>query len=120
MTTKKLILSLLATFVTLTLAGTVMASDIGTEAGNFEFNFEQQLNPELQRAVSNHVYNPKLLAAIGTESGAWNVNYVDPKALEAAKSHEYDSSHLQAVGTEAGDYDVFEQKSSPHPACILC
>jgi len=120
MTRQQLISSVLATFVFFTLAGNVMASDIGTEAGNYEVNFNQPMSPEQQQAVTDHVYTPELLSAIGTEAGAWDVNYDDPEALEAARNHPYNSGHLQAVGTEAGNYDGFEQNPEPQSVCILC
>ena len=73
---KGLIVCVLATFFFLGLLGTSFAgeanyeSKIGTEAGNWEYNFDA---PETKADVAamNYQYDQEPLARVGTEAGDW-------------------------------------------------
>ncbi len=114
--TRKLTIVLLATFAILAISGTVFAGDISSEAGNYEFSFDQVAAAPAETPN----YSADYLAAIGTEAGTWNVKYNDVDAQKAARDYQYDWNHLHAMGTEAGDYDAFKLSNEPKRFCILC
>jgi len=116
---KQLIFCILTTLAAFALAGNAFAGDMSKEADNFEFG-SAPLSSELQKAVSTHNYDSEVLAAIGSEAGAWNIDHVDPKALEAARNHNYDRDQLNAISTEAGAKEGFEQGTTPGRVCVLC
>jgi uncharacterized protein affecting Mg2+/Co2+ transport len=57
---------------------------IGTEAGDWEFNFDAP-DTKATEAARNYKYNYESLAVIGTEAGDWEFNFdaSDTKASEA-------------------------------------
>lgn len=101
----KIIVSGLSIFFVLALAG-VSIADVGTEAGNWEYN-PNAVETKADIAAKDHQYNQDALAVIGTEAGNWkyNPNAAETKADIAAKSHHYDEESLARIGTEAGNWD---------------
>ena len=120
MTNKQLIISMLIVLVTLGLTGIAFAGDIGSEAGHSEFSFDQKVDSKLLEAAKTHPYDAEVLAVIGTEAGAWDIQHVDADALEAARNYKYDWDKLHAISTEAGDYEAFKLSDKPLRVCILC
>ncbi len=92
----------LSVFLFLALVGIASAGDIGTEAGNWEYNFD---SPDV--AVEGYQYDQEALARIGSEAGDWEYRSGAPetKADIAAKNYQYDQESLALVGTEAGDWE---------------
>ncbi len=111
---KEFFIGMLAAFLCLGLVGTVFAAGsnfepqaaIGTEAGDWEFNFDA-LDTKASEAARSHVYNYESLAVIGTEAGDWEFNFdaPDTKATEAARNYKYNYESLAVIGTEAGDWE---------------
>ena len=79
---------------------------IGTEAGNWEYNFDAP-ETKADQAAKNYQYNRETLAAIGTEAGNWEYNFDAPetKADRVARSYQYDQEALAGIGTEAGNWE---------------
>ena len=110
----KSIICLSVAFLGLGLTGTAFAGDfnsgspaaIGTEAGNWEFNFDAAAG-KADNAARNYQYDAGALAAIGTEAGNWEFDFNAPetKASVAARNHVYNPEALTANGTEAGNWE---------------
>ena len=92
----------LSVFIFLALVGIASAGDIGTEAGDWEYNFD---SPDV--AVEGYQYDQESLARVGTEAGDWEYNSDAPetKADIAAKNYKDSQESLALVGTEAGDWE---------------
>ncbi|PLY05417.1 MAG: hypothetical protein C0624_04975 [Desulfuromonas sp.] len=114
--TRKLSIVLLATLAALAFGSTAFAGNIGTEAGNYEFSFDQVT----EVMVETPNYSSEYLAALGTEAGTWNIQHIDVNAQMAAEQHIYNWDHLHALGTEAGDFESMKLSDEPKRVCILC
>lgn len=106
---KEILVILLAGVLSMGLVGTAFAGDnnaVGTEAGNWQYNFDRP-ESKADAAAKAHDYDNKALAAVGTEAGNWQYNFdaPDTRAAKAARNHDYNSSSLARVGTEAGNWE---------------
>ena len=99
----------LAVFLFLALVGIASASDIGTEAGDWEYKFD---SPDGR--VEGYQYDQESLARIGSEAGDWEfrADAQETKADIAAKNYQYDQGALALVGSEAGDWEFKAGKGS--------
>jgi hypothetical protein len=109
----------LAAFFLFALVSTASAG-VGTEAGNWEYNFD---SPETKADVAarNFHYDQDSLAQIGTEAGNWEYRYETPGTATdmTAQNYKYDQESLSRIGTEAGDWEYkFDSTSASNNEAV--
>ncbi len=92
---KVIMVGTLVSILSLGMIGTVLAGEVGTEAGADIISTSKALE-----AAALYQYDYDRLAQLATEAGADIIS--TPKALEAAANYKYDPIMVQLVSTEAG------------------
>lgn len=106
LTISGLLASLLLSFAATAFAGMGIPNNnpaVGTEAGNWEFNFDAPPT-KADIAAQNHNYDRERLTLIGTEAGVDVI--ASCKAKATAEIIDYNTDLLALVGTEAGQNPV--------------
>ena len=111
---KEFLIGILAAVLSFGLAGTAFASDadmvsandVGTEAGNWQYNSGGSSTMTSPMA-SSYNHSQEAVSAIGSEAGNWEFRFDSPetKADKAAQRFDYDPESLSAIGNEGGILD---------------